>query len=163
MSNTSSSVTLRPCTAGYRLHCSDARFQLYNKGIGNTFVFIQRAPSMSGFELMTSIALQKKITKGDDVLYTWCAILSDACDMFNSIKIAAWSSSAYANHCSRIACSSCVQPRLCCTSIVNTVRSFLIRFKTVVSQMQNTVPTEEHLLCFQRKVHFIGILVKKMN
>ena len=52
------------------LHCSDARFQLYNKGIGNAFVFIQRAPSMSGFELMTSIALQKKITKGDDVLYT---------------------------------------------------------------------------------------------
>ena len=59
MPNTSSSATLRPCTAGYRLHCSDARFQLYNKHIGDTFVFIQRPPLMSGFELSTSIALQK--------------------------------------------------------------------------------------------------------
>jgi hypothetical protein len=59
MPNTSSWATLRPCTPGYRLHCSDARFQLYNKHIGDTFVFIKRPPSMSGFELTTSIALQK--------------------------------------------------------------------------------------------------------
>jgi hypothetical protein len=59
MPNTSSWATLRPCMPGYRLHCSDARFQLYYKGIQDTFIFIKRPPSMSGFELTTSIALQK--------------------------------------------------------------------------------------------------------
>ena len=59
MPQTSSVATLRPCTPGYRLHCSDARLQLYNKQIGDTFVFIKRPPSVSEFQLTTSIALQK--------------------------------------------------------------------------------------------------------
>ena len=59
MPKTSSTATLRPCTAGYRLHCSDTRLQLYIKQIGDTFIMIKRPPPMSGFELSTSIALQK--------------------------------------------------------------------------------------------------------
>jgi hypothetical protein len=74
MPNTSSSATLRPCTPGYRLHCSDARFQLYNKHIGDTFVFIKRPPSISGFELTTSIALQKITATVQRV--TMCFMLS---------------------------------------------------------------------------------------
>ncbi|KAF9057077.1 RNA-directed RNA polymerase [Panaeolus papilionaceus] len=51
--------TLRPCHPGYRLHCSDNRFQLYDKHLGNTFVFINRPPSALGNEITTSIALVK--------------------------------------------------------------------------------------------------------
>jgi len=50
-------ATLRPCTTGYRLHCSNNLFQLYNKHQGDTFVFVNR-PSV-GAEVSISIALQK--------------------------------------------------------------------------------------------------------
>jgi hypothetical protein len=60
MPHTSSTLAgLRPCTAGYRLHCSDTNFQLYNKHISDTFVFINRPPRQSTSEVATSIALQK--------------------------------------------------------------------------------------------------------
>lgn len=49
----------RACTTGYRLHMSDTHFQLYNKHVGDTFIFINRRPLGSGFEVATSIALQK--------------------------------------------------------------------------------------------------------
>ena len=52
-------ATLRPCTSGYRLHCSDYRLQLYNKFIRDTFIFINRSPSTLSSEVTTSIALQK--------------------------------------------------------------------------------------------------------
>ena len=189
MPNTSSSATLRPCRAGYRLHCGDTRFQLYDKGIGNTFVFIQRAPSMSGFELMTSIALQKITATVQRV--TMSFMLSGQfflTRLICLIQVAAWSSPAHANHCSWIAC--CVQPWPCCTSIVwsmvRTVRSFLIRFKTVVSQrklafqqkstfdVSNASQLLIVLTIFKMstgtptrtlgwRVHFIGIPLKKWN
>lgn len=44
---------------GYRLHCSDGLFQLYNKGIHDTWIFINRPPYESFNELQASIALQK--------------------------------------------------------------------------------------------------------
>jgi hypothetical protein len=47
-------ATHRPCKPGYRLHCSDVRFQLYNKNVSDTFIFINRA-----FEPQISIALGK--------------------------------------------------------------------------------------------------------
>jgi hypothetical protein len=60
MPNTSSTLSgLRPCPSGYRLHCSDTNFQLYNKHIADTFVFINRPPRQSTSEIATSIALQK--------------------------------------------------------------------------------------------------------
>ncbi|KAG8831497.1 hypothetical protein FRC17_003069 [Serendipita sp. 399] len=45
--------------SGYRLHCSDGVFQLYNNHIRDTWVFINRPPKESRFELQASIALQK--------------------------------------------------------------------------------------------------------
>ncbi|KAG6816130.1 hypothetical protein H0H87_008442 [Tephrocybe sp. NHM501043] len=60
MPNTASTLSgYRPCTTGYRLHMSDTHFQLYNKHVGDTFVFINRRPLHSGFEVAASIALQK--------------------------------------------------------------------------------------------------------
>ncbi|KAF8156601.1 RNA-directed RNA polymerase [Crassisporium funariophilum] len=59
MPRTASSATLRPCTAGYRLHCSDYRLQLYDKQIQQTFIFVTRPPAASGVEVATSIALDK--------------------------------------------------------------------------------------------------------
>ncbi|KAJ7689926.1 RNA dependent RNA polymerase-domain-containing protein [Mycena rosella] len=49
----------RPCTSGYRLHCSDTNFQLYDKNRANTFIFMTRPPVASGAELAVSIAVQK--------------------------------------------------------------------------------------------------------
>ncbi|KAJ7472913.1 RNA-directed RNA polymerase [Mycena galericulata] len=49
----------KPCTSGYRLHCSDTNFQLYDKNRANTFIFMTRPPVASGAELAVSIALQK--------------------------------------------------------------------------------------------------------
>ena len=49
----------RPCAVGYRLHLSDVNFQLYDRNIGNTFIFINRPPRGSDAEVQTSIALQK--------------------------------------------------------------------------------------------------------
>ncbi|KAF9226166.1 RNA-directed RNA polymerase [Gyrodon lividus] len=49
----------RPCTVGYRLHCSDGNLQLYNKSRGDTFVFIARPPRDTGYDVIASIALQK--------------------------------------------------------------------------------------------------------
>ncbi|KAG6889600.1 hypothetical protein C0995_016126 [Termitomyces sp. Mi166 len=46
----------KPCTTGYRLHMSDSHFQNH---VGDTFIFINRRPLGSGFEVATSIALQK--------------------------------------------------------------------------------------------------------
>ena len=51
--------TYRPCTKGYRLHCSYNNFQLFNAKRADTFVFITRPPVQSGVDLATSIALQK--------------------------------------------------------------------------------------------------------
>jgi hypothetical protein len=51
--------THRPCTKGYRLHCSYGRFQLYDKHIGDTFVFIGRSPSEHESDVVMSIALGK--------------------------------------------------------------------------------------------------------
>lgn len=71
MPKTASMATLRPCTTGYRLHCSDARLQLYNKQIGDTFIMIQRPPAVSGYELSTSIALQKITAKVQRVVISF--------------------------------------------------------------------------------------------
>ncbi|KAJ6607939.1 RNA-directed RNA polymerase [Mycena sp. CBHHK59/15] len=49
----------RPCAMGYRLHCSETNFQLYDKTRGNTFIFMTRPPAASGSELAVSIAVQK--------------------------------------------------------------------------------------------------------
>ncbi|KAG5352321.1 hypothetical protein C0989_002856 [Termitomyces sp. Mn162] len=60
MPNTDQALSgYKPCTIGYRLHMSDTHFQLYNKHVGDTFIFINRRPLGSGFEVATSIALQK--------------------------------------------------------------------------------------------------------
>lgn len=44
---------------GYRLRCSHGLFQLFNKNIGNTWIFINRAPADAAYELQVSIALDK--------------------------------------------------------------------------------------------------------
>lgn len=60
MPHTASTLSgYRPCTTGYRLHMGDANFQLYNKHIGDTFIFINRPPRALGSEVAASIALQK--------------------------------------------------------------------------------------------------------
>ncbi|KAJ7022448.1 RNA-directed RNA polymerase [Mycena alexandri] len=60
MNQTSSNFSnYRPCTSGYRLHCSDTNFQLYDKQRANTFIFMTRPPAASGAELAVSIAVQK--------------------------------------------------------------------------------------------------------
>jgi regulator of nonsense transcripts 1 len=60
MDKTSSNFSsYRPCTSGYRLHCSDTNFQLYDKDRANTFIFMTRPPAASGAELAVSIAVQK--------------------------------------------------------------------------------------------------------
>ncbi|KAF8439377.1 RNA dependent RNA polymerase-domain-containing protein [Boletus edulis BED1] len=55
---TESMSVYRPCTAGYRLHCSDGNLQLYDKHMANTFVFISRSRE-TGNDVIASIALQK--------------------------------------------------------------------------------------------------------
>ncbi|TFK70694.1 RNA-directed RNA polymerase [Pluteus cervinus] len=40
--SSSTVATLRPCTAGYKMHCGDANLQLYNKQIADTFIFLTR-------------------------------------------------------------------------------------------------------------------------
>lgn len=52
-------ASYRPCTVGYRLHCDDRTFQLYNKNKVDTFIFITRPPRETQQDLITSIALQK--------------------------------------------------------------------------------------------------------
>ncbi|KAJ7636650.1 RNA-directed RNA polymerase [Roridomyces roridus] len=60
MDKTSSNFSnYRPCTSGYRLHCGDANFQLYDRHRGDTFIFMTRPPAASGAELAVSIAVQK--------------------------------------------------------------------------------------------------------
>ncbi|KAF8217409.1 RNA dependent RNA polymerase-domain-containing protein [Mycena galopus ATCC 62051] len=60
MNKTSSNFSgYRPCTSGYRLHCSDTNLQLYDKDRANTFIFMTRPPAASGAELAVSIAVQK--------------------------------------------------------------------------------------------------------
>lgn len=49
----------RPCTKGYRLHCSFGKMELYNKFRRDTFIYIQRSPMGLQSEVVTSIALQK--------------------------------------------------------------------------------------------------------
>ncbi|KAF9261342.1 RNA-directed RNA polymerase [Marasmius fiardii PR-910] len=51
--------TLRPCTVDYRLRCGDGVFQLYDKVMNNSFVFLVKPPKASGAEVAASIALQK--------------------------------------------------------------------------------------------------------
>lgn len=48
----------RPCSIGYRLHCSDGNLQLYDKQLANTFIFIARSRE-TGRDVIASIALQK--------------------------------------------------------------------------------------------------------
>ncbi|KAG8960959.1 hypothetical protein FRC03_005942 [Tulasnella sp. 419] len=52
-------ATYRTATVDYRLHASDNRFQLYNKNLANTFIFINRPPPRSDADLTISIALQQ--------------------------------------------------------------------------------------------------------
>ncbi|KAJ7166539.1 RNA-directed RNA polymerase [Mycena crocata] len=60
MDKTSSNFSsYRPCTSGYRLHCSDTNLQLYDRLRSNTFIFMTRPPAASGAELAVSIAVQK--------------------------------------------------------------------------------------------------------
>ncbi|KAI6021731.1 hypothetical protein PISMIDRAFT_613287 [Pisolithus microcarpus 441] len=49
----------RPCTTGYKLHCDDRTFQLYNKAIADTFVWLSRPPREIQRDVIASIALQK--------------------------------------------------------------------------------------------------------
>jgi regulator of nonsense transcripts 1 len=51
--------TYRLCTNGYRLHCSDGKFELYNKKRADTFVYVNQPVATSGAIVSTSIALQK--------------------------------------------------------------------------------------------------------
>jgi regulator of nonsense transcripts 1 len=53
------SPNFRPCHKGYKLHIGDNNFQLYNRQIRDTFVFITRPAAASGADVVTSIALQK--------------------------------------------------------------------------------------------------------
>jgi regulator of nonsense transcripts 1 len=53
------SPNFRPCRKGYKLHMGDNNFQLYNRNIADTFVFITRPVAASGADVATSIALQK--------------------------------------------------------------------------------------------------------
>lgn len=57
--NAANVATLKPCSSGFRLHCSDYRLQLYNKQIGDTFIFVNRPMTVVGTEIATSIALNK--------------------------------------------------------------------------------------------------------
>lgn len=69
-------ATLRPCTTGYRLHCSDYRLQLYNKQISDTFIFLNRSPSTLVSEVSASIALGKISGTVQKVrVYLWPTIL----------------------------------------------------------------------------------------
>ena len=52
------SPNFRPCAKGYKLHIGDNIFQLYDRQIGATFVFITRPAAASGADVATSIALQ---------------------------------------------------------------------------------------------------------
>ncbi|KAG7097929.1 hypothetical protein E1B28_005240 [Marasmius oreades] len=56
-------ATLRPCTVDYRLRCGDGVFQLYDKVMNNSFVFLVKPPRQSGAEVAASIALQKFSTR----------------------------------------------------------------------------------------------------
>jgi len=46
-------------TKGYKLHCSENMFQLYDQNRANTFIFVTRPPEKSGSDIVTSVALQK--------------------------------------------------------------------------------------------------------
>ena len=60
MKDTAASVPVyKPCTDGFRLHCSNGNFQLFNQERANTFIFVTRPPVNSGEEIKTSIALQQ--------------------------------------------------------------------------------------------------------
>jgi len=54
--SSSTIATQRPCSAGYRLHLSDSKLELYNRQRSDTFIFINR---QLGTEVVVSIALQK--------------------------------------------------------------------------------------------------------
>jgi hypothetical protein len=49
----------RRTTKGYRIHCTDGLFQLYDVQKANSFVFVNRPPPNSGKDIAVSIALQK--------------------------------------------------------------------------------------------------------
>jgi regulator of nonsense transcripts 1 len=51
--------TNRPCTKGFRLHCSFSKLELYNKQRSDTFIYIQRSAVGLQSDVVTSIALQK--------------------------------------------------------------------------------------------------------
>ena len=67
---TESMSVYRPCTAGYRLHCSDGNLQLYNKNMADTFIFISRSRE-TGQDVIASIALQKISKRVGQVLDTY--------------------------------------------------------------------------------------------
>ncbi|KAI0782921.1 RNA-directed RNA polymerase [Abortiporus biennis] len=57
--SSTSTSSYKRSTKGYKLHCSENTFQLYNHQRGDTFIFITRPPAKSGVDIITSIALQK--------------------------------------------------------------------------------------------------------
>lgn len=62
--------TYRQCTKGYRLHCSDGKFELYNKNRSDTFVYIARPTISSGAQVSVSIALQKISSRVQKVYFS---------------------------------------------------------------------------------------------
>jgi hypothetical protein len=61
----------KPCAEGYRLHCGEGTFQLYNVNKRDTFVFISRPPAIFDAEVSTSIALQKISKRVQTVRFTF--------------------------------------------------------------------------------------------
>jgi hypothetical protein len=57
--STSQHSLYRPCGAGYKLHLSHGRLQLYDKKEASTFVFITKPAQASGADVATSIALER--------------------------------------------------------------------------------------------------------
>lgn len=91
----------RPCTVGYRLHLSDVNFQLYNKHIGDTFIFINRPPRGSDAEVQTSIALQKISATVQRVSLTLAQRLKPHCYIYNE---ATWARAYDSRDCHRAPC-----------------------------------------------------------
>jgi hypothetical protein len=146
MPNTSSWATLRPCTTGYRLHCSDARFQLYNKNIGDTFVFIKRPPSVSGFELTTSIALQKITATVQRVTMSFMLSARFFIDIYliqNSNSVEFWVRQSLQSNC--MLCPTVIALHINCLIYGSNSTFVSNAIKTVLSQRK---------LAFQQKSTF---------
>jgi hypothetical protein len=51
--------TYQTCKQGYRLHCEEGIFRLYDKVERNTFIYVHRPPPPSAVFVSASIALDK--------------------------------------------------------------------------------------------------------